>query len=136
MKEKESKVTKKTEKSEKPQKTEKSEKKNTPFFQPLYRQMDISVTRTAEDVQTDIRIHRETGKPTDIYVSRGSDAWTVSPKEVNQLPSDLQQEVYALLDTHSERSRKSWLEILNFWDSQRSEPSLLEGRRHSSGNCE
>ncbi|MBQ2821511.1 MAG: hypothetical protein IJF17_08015 [Thermoguttaceae bacterium] len=76
--------------------------------QGLYRQMNLSVTRITNGIQTDIRVHHETGKPTDIYVSQGSEAWTLSPEELDQLPEHLEKEVKMLLNTGSHGSGESW----------------------------
>ncbi|MDO4582709.1 MAG: hypothetical protein Q4D62_01265 [Planctomycetia bacterium] len=80
----------------------------------MYHQMSLSVSRFDNGEQTDIRIHRETGKPTEVYVSRGSEAWDVNSSELNQLPEDLRHEVKSLLcpshleKDHSSRSWKEW----------------------------
>lgn len=63
----------------------------------LYRQVNLSVSRIRNGIQTDVRIHHETGKPTDIYVSQGDEAWTLTPDELDQLPKPLEEEVKALL---------------------------------------
>lgn len=79
----------------------------------MYHQMSLSVSRFDNGEQTDIRIHRETGKSTEIYVSRGSEAWDVNSSELDQLPEDLQSEVKSLLcPSHSDKdsSSRSWKE--------------------------
>ncbi|MDO4570364.1 MAG: hypothetical protein Q4D38_08275 [Planctomycetia bacterium] len=76
----------------------------------LYNQMSLSVSRMMDGEQTEIRIHRETGKPTDIYVSRGGESWSLNAHEIDDLPSDLRGEVKQLLKP-SDTERRSW------WDS-------------------
>lgn len=105
-------------------------------YYPHYRQMNLSVSRMADGIQTDIRIHRETGHQTDIYVSRGADCWTVNPRELNQLPQDLSREVRMLLNPSSQPPLESWLGFFGQPDQPREDASLLESRRHSSGTCE
>lgn len=77
----------------------------------LYRQMNLSVSRIKNGIQTDIRVHRETGKPTDIYVSQGDDAWTLAPDELDQLPKALEEEVKTLLTPENRDAGYSWLKF-------------------------
>ncbi|MDO4574797.1 MAG: hypothetical protein Q4D98_06240 [Planctomycetia bacterium] len=63
----------------------------------FYHKMSLFASRTENGEQTDIRIRRETGKPTEITVSRGCDTWELLSSELIRLPEDLRDEVRDLL---------------------------------------
>lgn len=77
-----------------------------------YRELNLSLSRMINGEQTDIRIHRETGHPTDIYVSQGGESWSLEPSELDQLPEELRDEVEMLLTPPEEGRSNSWITFL------------------------
>lgn len=77
-------------------------------FLPEYHQMSLSVSRMEEGEQTDIRIHRETGKSTEVYVSQGGESWDLSSEELHQLPKALRKEVECLLNPFENSEKSHW----------------------------
>ena len=77
-------------------------------FLPEYHQMDLSVSRMEEGEQTDIRIHRETGKSTEVYVSQGGESWDLSSEELHSLPTTLRKEVECLLHPFENSEKSHW----------------------------
>lgn len=94
---------------------------------PSYREMNLSLSRMVNGEQTDIRIHRETGHPTDIYVSQGSESWSLEPSELDQLPEDLREEVEMLLSPSEEGKESSWITFLIREQSPDEEECVLSG---------
>ena len=99
-----------------------------------YREMSLSVSRMCDGEQTDIRIHRETGKPTDIYVSRGGESWNLSPKELDELPHDLHDEVKSLLHPSTNEHWERWCSIFSL--GHESDKNCERSRMDSDKNCE
>ena len=94
---------------------------------PSYREMNLSLSRMVNGEQTDIRIHRETGHPTDIYVSQGSESWSLEPSELDQLPEELREEVEMLLSPPEEGKNGTWITFLIHEESPGEEECLLSG---------
>lgn len=92
-----------------------------------YHRMNLSVSRFENGTQTDIRIHRETGKEADIYVSQGADAWTLTPEELDKLPPELEKEVKTLLSPKRIQSVEGWLSFFT-QPEKSSKPRTLPGR--------
>ena len=102
---------------------------------PEYHQMSLSVSRLENGEQTDIRIRRESGKPTDIYVSRGSEAWDVGPDRLSHLPHDLRDEVKWLLNPEAAQKRHWWNSFFLPHHSSQSESHSSSCSDKKEGSC-